>query len=70
MLEFLSSDIVKILLFPHDDVLSEKINCTTGFIEFFLQVPLACPGSMAEGSMAGNDGETLRKHCTDHFVSQ
>ena len=34
-------------------LLRDKMNCKVGFVNCFLQVPLACLGSMAQGSRAG-----------------
>ena len=45
-------------------VLRDKMNCTAGFASCFLRVPLACLGSMAQGSRAG----TLAVY-KPHYVS-
>ena len=38
-------------------ILHPKMNCGVGLVNCFLWVPLACHGSMAEGSRAGTSGE-------------
>ena len=49
--------IVRLIVNHRGSLLRPKMNCGVGLVNCFLWVPLACLGSMAEGSRAGTSGE-------------